>query len=71
MIEFLLVQGADGNYFTDFFSGRYQLAWPTDILCYKVNPRRNIRIASLQALAMYRENHERVEQAYQDFLTTC
>lgn len=71
MIEFLLVQGADGNYFTDFFSGRYHLAWPTDIFCYKANPRRNFQIASPQALAVYRQNHEHVEQGYQDFLSTC
>lgn len=71
LIEFLLVQGSDGNHFTDFFSGRYYLAWPADIFCYKANPRRNFQIASPQALAQYRQHHEKVEQAYQDFLTSC
>ena len=71
MIEFLLVQGVDGNYFTDFFSGRYHLVWPLDVFGHRASiPEHNIPIASLQALTIYRQQHERVEEAYRDFLTT-
>jgi hypothetical protein len=71
MIEFLLVQGADGSYFTDFFFGRYRLAWPADVFGHRASiPEYNVPIASIQALTIYRQHHERVEQAYQDFLIT-
>jgi hypothetical protein len=69
VIEFLLVQGADGKYFTDFFSGRYRLAWPADVFDHKANiSGYSIQIASTQALNTYRQNHEEVETAYQNFL---
>ncbi len=71
VIEFLLVQGVDGNYFTDFFSGRYHLVWPLDVFGHRASiPEHNIPIASLQALTIYRQQHERVEEAYRGFLTT-
>jgi hypothetical protein len=65
MIEFFLVQGADGNYFTDFFSGRYRLAWPTDIFWHSAKiSDHSVPIASKQALALYRQHHKQVEKAY-------
>lgn len=71
MIEFLLVQGVDGNNFTDFFSGRYHLTWPADVFCHKINlSAYELPIASKQALTMYRQHHEQVKQAYKDFPTT-
>ena len=71
MIEFLLVQGANGHYFTNFFSGRYRLAWPADVFSHQVNTfDYNIQITSKQALRMYRQYHEQVELAYQNFLAT-
>ena len=71
MIEFLLVQGANGNYFTDFFSGRHRLMWPADVFCCSADiSDRNVQIASRQALGVYRQQHEQVELAYQNFLTT-
>jgi hypothetical protein len=72
MIEFLLVQGEGEHYFTNFFSGRYRLAWPADVFCHRVNlSGYNFRVASIQALTDYRQHHEQVKQSYQDFLTTC
>ena len=72
MIEFLLVQGGDGHYFTNFFSGRYRLAWPADVFCQHLSlSGYDFRVASTQALIDYRQHHEQVEQAYQGFLTTC
>lgn len=69
MIEFLLVQGAARNYFTDFFSGRYRLVWPADKFLHRANiSDYNVPIASKQALMMYRQRHQQVETAYQDFL---
>jgi hypothetical protein len=71
MIEFVLVQGDDESYFTDFFSGRYRLVWPVDVFGHRASiPECNIPIASVQALTIYRQHHERIEEAYQDFLTT-
>ena len=71
MIEFLLVQGENGHYFTNFFSGRYRFAWPADVFSHQVNIfDYNIQITSKQALRMYRQYHEQVELAYQNFLTT-
>ena len=71
MIEFLLVQGAAGNYFTDFFSGRYRLVWPADKFLHRANiSDYNVPIASKQALMMYRQRHEQIILAYQDFLNT-
>ena len=71
LIEFLLVQGSNGNYFTDFFSMRYHLEWPTDVFCQKLNfSGYDFQVASPQALSTYRQHHERVERAYRDFLNT-
>ena len=68
MIEFLLVQSANGNHFTDFFSGRYHLAWPIDVFHDQVHISGcKIPISSKQALAMYRQQHEQVEKAYWNF----
>ena len=70
LIEFLLVQGDDGNYFTDFFSGRYHLVWPADVFCQRASiSGYNVPIAGKHALRMYRQHHERVELAYQNFLS--
>ena len=69
MIEFFLVQGHGGNYFTDFFSGRYRLAWPTDIFWHRAKiSDHSVPIASKEALTLYRQHHKQVEKAYQDFL---
>jgi len=71
MIEFLLVQGDDGYYFTDFFSERYRFSWPADIFLHRANiSDYNVPIASKQALMLYRQRHEQIALAYQDFLTT-
>ena len=71
MFEFILVQGNNEGYFTDFFSGRHRLAWPVDVFDNRASfPEYNIPIASVQALTIYRQHHERVEQAYQGFLTS-
>ena len=68
MVEFLLVQRDNGIYFTDFFSGRYRLEWPTDVFCNKLRiPEYDIPIASKQALHVYRLRHRQVEQAYHEF----
>lgn len=71
MIEFLLVQQGRESYFTDFFSGRYRLKWPADVFSYMLRTGGyDIQIASKQALRSYRQQHQKVEQAYQDFLLT-
>jgi hypothetical protein len=71
MIEFILVQGNNEGYFTDFFSGRYHLAWPADVFCHRAGiSEYNIPIASMQALSLYRQHHEPVEEAYRDFRNT-
>jgi Aminoglycoside-2''-adenylyltransferase len=72
MIEFLLVQHAHETYFTDFFSGRYHLVWPTDVFFHSMNVAgANIQIASKHALTFYREHHKDIEQTYQDLLAAC
>jgi hypothetical protein len=69
MFEFILVQGNNEGYFTDFFSGRHRLAWPVDVFDHKANiSDYDIQIASIQALNMYRLRHEEVDTAYQNFL---
>jgi Aminoglycoside-2''-adenylyltransferase len=69
MIEFLLVQHPNGFYFTDFFSGRYRLVWPPDVFLHRMNiAGGHIQIASKHALAIYREHHNHIEKAYQDWL---
>ena len=70
MIEFLLVQGVDGNYFTDFFSGRYHLMWPADVFCHRASiSGYTVPIVSKHALRMYRQHRVQVELAYQNFLS--
>jgi len=68
MIEFLLVQRANDNYFTDFFSGRYHLDWPSDVFCRVNISGLDVPIASKPALNIYRQRHKQIEQAYQEFL---
>jgi len=72
MIEFLLVQGTDGDFFTDFFSGRYRLAWPADVFCHGTySAGDNVPIASKGALRTYRQHHKQIEKAYRTFLQTA
>jgi hypothetical protein len=67
MIEFLLVQGNDGVFFTDFFWGRFRLEWPADVFCHKINiSGHDFQVASARALSIYRQHHQQIELAYQN-----
>ena len=72
MIEFLLLQQSNGIYFTDFFSGQFYLEWPADLLWHSLYiSGYDLQMVSKQALRLYRQNHQQVEQAYSAFLTTA
>jgi len=68
MIEFILVESQIEGYHTQFFTNLYELAWPCDLLDYRLPIQEQVApIASKAALELYRHNHSQIEAAYQSY----
>lgn len=69
LIEVVLLEPDEkGGYLTNFFGGRYQLAWPPDPLRVLFVSDHRVPIASEEALRLYRQQHHLVAEAYQTYL---
>jgi hypothetical protein len=67
-IEFFLLESQQNNHVTNFFDGRARFTWPAGTLAAQYLPTGDlIRLASPQALQVYRQYHSDVEQAYQAY----
>lgn len=68
MIELVLLEPRENGYVTNYFDGRYQLAWPPDTLGFLQMADQSIPVASPGALHLYRQKHHHIAEAYQAYL---
>lgn len=69
LIEVILLEPNEkGGYRTNFFNGRYHLAWPPNPLRVLFVSGHRVPIASEEALHLYRQQQHLVAEVYQTYL---